>query len=276
MNKADRLVLHNINRILNYGYDTSGENIRAYYKDGTPAHTKFITGVFEEYDIEHGEMPITSLRPIAWKSGIKETMWVFQDQSSCLNLLKNKYGVTWWNLWDLGDRSIGTAYGWIVKNYDLMNNLLEGLKNNPYGRRHIMNLYQYEHLDTGGLYPCAYETIWTVRGDVLDMTLIQRSSDYLVANHINKVQYVALMMMVARHCGYKVGVFRHFVQNMHIYDRHMEQAITMASRDSLIDPQKPMLVLDTDKTNFYDFTIDDFKMVDYKPVKPQLKFELAV
>ena len=82
------------------------------------------------------------------------------------------------------------------------------------------------------------------------------SSDYLVAGHVNKMQYVALLMMVARHVGLKPGVFMHVVDNLHIYDRHIEQA--------------------KGKTNFYDFTLDDFELIDYEPVKPQLKFDLGI
>ena len=95
-----------------------------------------------------------------------------------------------------------------------------------------------------------------------------------MANHINKMQYVALMMMVAKHCGYKPGKFMHFVQNLHIYDRHIEQAKELLKR--IPSNKTPILVLDTDKTNFYDFTAEDFKLVDYEPVKPQMRFELGI
>jgi thymidylate synthase len=88
------------------------------------------------------------------------------------------------------------------------------------------------------------------------------------------MQYVALMMMVAKATGYKPGKFTHFVQNLHIYDRHIEQLHEMLNRES--SEKQPKLILDTDKTDFYSFTIDDFKVVDYEPAKPQLKFELGI
>ncbi len=166
-------------------------------------------------------------------------------------------------------------YGATVKKYDLMNKLLNGLKNEPYTRRHIIDLYQYADFDeTEGLHPCAFLTVWSVRGEFLDVTLHQRSSDYCVAGHVNKVQYVALMMMVARHAGLKPGVFMHVVDNLHIYDRHIEQAKELISRTP--SNKQPKLILKEGKTNFYDFTIDDFEMIDYEPVKPQLKFELGI
>lgn len=264
-------------KILSEGILTKDQKVRPKYADGTPAYTMFVNQVFERYDLSKGELPIVTLRQTAWKSGIKEILWIYQDQSNDLDLLKNKYDITWWDDWDIGDRTIGQRYGATVKRYKLMDKLLDGLKNEPYGRRHIINLYQYQDFDdSDGLYPCAMETQWSVRGEYLDMTLIQRSSDLLVANAINKIQYVALQMMVARHVGLKQGVFCHYVNNAHIYDRHIDQAKEILSRKSQEDSESIRLVLNPDKTNFYDFTIDDFTMENYDPVKPNLKFVLAI
>ena len=149
------------------------------------------------------------------------------------------------------------------------------MKKEPYTRRHIIDLYQYADFEeTEGLHPCAFLTVWSVRGEYLDVTLHQRSSDYCVAGHVNKIQYVAFMMMVARHVGLKPGVFMHVVDNLHIYDRHIDQAKELISREP--SNKQPKLILKEGKTNFYDFTIDDFEIIDYEPVKPQLKFELGI
>ena len=109
------------------------------------------------------------------------------------------------------------------------------------------------------------------------MTLIQRSSDYLVAGHINKMQYVALMLMVARHCGYEVGNFSHLVQNLHIYDRHFDKAKILLERyENLPEKEtKPILLLNTSKNNFYDFEVEDFELINYTPMG-KLEFELAI
>lgn len=264
-------------KILSEGTLTKDQKVRPRYEDGTPAYTMFVSQVFERYDLSKGELPIVTLRPTAWKSGIKEILWIYQDQSNDLDLLRDKYGITWWDEWDLGDRTIGQRYGATVKRYDLMNKLLDGLKNQPYGRRHIINLYQHQDFDdSDGLHPCAMETQWSVRSEHLDMTLIQRSSDLLVANAINKIQYVALQMMVARHVGLKPGVFCHYVNNAHIYDRHIIQAEEILKREPQENSESIRLVLNPKKTNFYDFTIDDFTLENYNPVKPNLKFELAI
>lgn len=277
MTLADKNFINLANEILAENNTTIGQKVRPKYDDGTPSHTIFKNQVFERYDLSKGELPILTLRPIAWKSGIKEILWIYQDQSNDLTLLKEKYNIHWWDDWNIGDGTIGQRYGATVKKYDLMNKLLYDLKNSPYSRRHIINLYQEEDLRlTNGLYPCAMETQWVVRGEYLDMTLIQRSSDLPVANAINKIQYVALMMMVARHVGLKVGVFCHYVNNAHIYDRHIEQVKELIARSEQDEINKIELILNPQKNNFYEFKIEDFELKNYNPNKPNLKFELAI
>ena len=277
MSRADYTYKKNIRRILVEG--SFDENPRPRYEDGVPAHSIFITQVFEEYDISKGELPITTLRPIAIRNGIKEMLWIYQDQTASLDLLEEKYGIYWWRSWDIGLGIIGQRYGATVSKYDLINNLLYGLKTNPFSRRHIINLWQEDDfMETEGLPPCAFQTMWSVRkvdnDYYLDCTLTQRSSDYLVAGHINMIQYVALQMMVAHECGYKVGKFARMTQNLHIYDRHLEQAEQLLKREpSIIQPK---LILNAKGKSFYDITADDFELVDYHPVKPQLKFELGI
>lgn len=278
-NKADRLFVSNMIEILEYGH--RDENPRPRYEsDGAPAHSLYITQVFETYNLIRDEFPITTLRPIHITNAIKELEWIYKDQTSVLKVLREKYNIHWWEPWGLPDGTIGRRYGETVQVYDLMNKLLKGLVEDPFGRRHIINLWQEQDFKVSeGLLPCAFMTIFSVvkhGGEMfLDMTLVQRSSDYLVAGHINKMQYVAFQMMVAKHCGYRVGKFCHFVQNLHIYDRHVEQANELLSR--MPSNKTPKLILDVpDKTNFYDISHSDFKLVDYEPVKPQLKFELGV
>ena len=277
MNKADKYYIQNLSKIMSEG--SWDENPRPKYSDGTPSHSKFITQVFEEYDILKGEFPITTLRNTAIKTGIKEILWIYQKQTSSLEVARG-LGINWWEEWNIGDNSIGQRYGATIKRYDLMNKLLDGLVNDPFGRRHIISMYQYVDLEeTNGLFPCAYETIWSVRkvgeDKVLDMTLIQRSNDYLVAGYINKVQYLALQMMVAGHCGYKVGKFCHLVQNLHIYDRHFDGVSELLDRTPL-GTDLPYIEL-TENKNFYDYTIDDFKIYNIdKIMKINSQLEMAI
>lgn len=275
MYKANEIFRRNLEDLLNSTDTTENQEVRPIYEDGTPAHTKFITNIVDTYDISKEEFPISNYRPVAWKSAIREVQWIYQSQTNSLDVLEEKYNIHWWNEWDIGNRTIGTRYGETIKKYDLMNKLLNGLKKQPYGRRHIINMFQYADFEeTDGLYPCVYESIWTVRGKYLDVMITQRSSDYIVSHDINRTQYCILLMMVAKATGYEPGKMTYSVANMHIYDRHIEQAKELLSRTP-VDKQ-PKLILDTDKTNFYDFTIDDFKLVDFEPAGEQLKFELAI
>lgn len=278
MTKADFYMNKLILQILDEGYKDI--NPRPKYKDGTPAHTISINHTFRQYDLSKGEFPICTLRPIAWKTGIKEIFTIYQKPTNNIQEMESM-GVNWWNDWDIGDGTIGQRYGATVSRYDLINNLIKDIQNDPYGRRKIVSLWQETDLhETAGLAPCAFLTIWNVREEYLDMVLIQRSGDMLTASGpggINEIQYAALLMMIARHTGYKPGVFSHLVANEQIYDRHYDAAEEILHRyQEDTSQQKPKLILNPDKTNFYDFTIDDFSMVDYTPIKPQLKLELGI
>jgi len=283
MTKADRYLGHEICDILSEGY--KDVNPRPKYADGTPAHTISINQVMRKYDLSKGEFPICTLRPMAWKTAIREIFAIYQKPTNDISEME-KMNINWWKPWDIGDGTIGQRYGATVKRYDLVNKLIKDIETNPYGRRKIMSLWQETDLaETEGLAPCAFLTMWNVRGEYLDMTLIQRSGDMLTASGaggMNEIQYAALLMMIARHTGYKAGVFCHFVQNEQIYDRHEEQAIEIFNRfkkllvheeDKIIRPE---LVLNPEKNNFYDFTIEDFALLDYEPIRPQLKLDLGI
>ena len=294
--KADFYMKHMIERINEEGYYDI--NPRPKYADGTPAHTLSVNHTFRTYDLAHGEFPICTLRPQAWKTGIKEIFTIYQKPTNDIATMHDM-GVTWWDDWDIGNGTIGQRYGATVSRYDLINNLIKDIQNDPYGRRKIVSLWQEQDLhETPGLAPCAFLTIWNVRNTnrehlgrgegYLDMMLIQRSGDMLTASGpggINEIQYAALLMMIARHTGYKPGVFSHVVANEQIYDRHTDAAAEMLIRykesmkqydGKLTLTSAPHLELNPEKTNFYEMTIDDFDMVNYEPMKPQLKLELGI
>ena len=279
MTLADTIFKENIKKIMEQG--VFSENARPRYKDGNVANSKYITGSFAEYDLSKGEFPITTLRPIAIKSAIKEVLWIYQDQSNSLELLNEKYNVHYWNDWEVGDTgTIGQRYGAVVKKHNIIHKILQQLEANPWNRRNIISLWDYEAFEeTDGLLPCAFQTMFDVRrvdGDIyLDATLTQRSNDMLVAHHINAMQYVALQMMIAKHFGWKVGKFFYFINNLHIYDNQFEQAEELLRREP--SDCHPRLVLNVpDGTNFFDIKAEDFVLLDYDPVKPQLKFDLAI
>lgn len=280
---ADYYMQADIQNILHHGY--KDVNPRPHYPDGAPAHTISVNHNVRKYDLSRGEFPICTLRPIAWKRAIKEIFTIYQNPTNSIEEM-TEMGVDWWGPWDIGDGTIGQRYGATVKRYDLVNRLIDDIRKDPYGRRKVMSLWQETDLrETPGLAPCAFQTIWNVRNDrygkeYLDMCLIQRSGDMLTASGaggINELQYAALLMMIARHTGYEPGIFTHFVANEQIYDRHIDAAYEMLNRAGIgVIRRDICLRLNPDKTNFYDFTIDDFEMVHYEPQKPQLQLELGI
>ena len=283
MTKGDMYTKEIIQRILDEG--CLDQNPRPHYADGTPAHTISINHGMCTYDLTKGESPLITLRPIAIKSAIGELLWIYRDESNDLNILRDKYNVKWWDEWDIGNRTIGACYGETVRRHNQMKDLLEGIKNDPDGRRHIIDLWQKDDFkDKHGLKPCAFLTDWNVRHghdgiDYLDLCLYQRSSDFLTAGCINQVQYCALLYMVAKHFGYTPGRFTWFYDNIQIYDRHVKQAKELLQRESI--ECSPYFEVNPDVDNFYDFTQDDIVIKDYplqriKEKNPQMKFDLGI
>lgn len=288
-------------------------NQTAYQQEGrvvlwTPAHTYSVnSGVECSYDLSKGESPLITLRPIAVKTSIAEILWIYQKESNDLvefdELLGNntwdKDGKinNWWEKWALRDEKgnyilnekghphIGSTYGEIIRKHNLVKKRLKAMKENPDSRRHIISMWQDDDYELPhGLQPCAFMTIWNVRHekdgkDYLDMTLIQRSSDFATAGCINQVQYTVFLMLFARHLDLVPGIFTWKPINVQIYDRHVENVLKMLERDSI--ECEPEIWLNPDITDFYDFTPDDIKIVGYprkliKEKNPQLEFDLGI
>lgn len=283
MTKGDKYAKQIFRRILREG--CLDKDPRGHYADGTKAHTLSINHGMCTYDLTKGESPLITLRPIAVKSSIGELLWIYQDESNDLNLLRDKYGVTWWDEWDIGNRTIGTVYGETVRRHNLVKNLIKDLEENPDGRRHIISLWQEDDFkEKHGLKPCAFMTEWNVRHgkdgvDYLDMCLTQRSSDFATAGCINQVQYLVFLHLMARHLGLTPGRFTWFYNNIQIYDRHIKQAKELIKRKPV--ECAPKIWLNPEKKNFYDFTVDDIKIIDYpreeiKEQNPQMKFDIGI
>lgn len=279
--KGDLYTKEMIKRIICEGtFDISP---RPKYEDSTPAHTISVNHALLSYDLIKGESPLVTLRPIATKFSIGELLWIYRDASNNLDELRDKYGVTWWDEWDIGNRTIGSVYGETVRRYNLFNNLIEGIKKDPDSRRHIMNMWQEDVFkEPHGLKPCAYQTNFNVvHGrdgiDYLDMNLYQRSSDFLTAGCINQVQYLTLLKLVARETNLIPRKFSWFIDNIQIYDRHLDNAITMYEREG-IDCTP---TIDIDDVALSDITPDNIHVNGYprkliKEKNPQLKFELGI
>lgn len=281
--KMDKFVANTIEEVLSNGVKSEGGR-PVYKSDGAPAESYYITDVFVKFDLNKGELPISSLRPVYTGLSRQEMLWIYQDQTSDLKALRER-GVIWWDDWALEDDTIGQRYGATVDRHIIIDRLLEGLDKNPFNRRNIINLWQYQDLDEyAKLPPCAFEVLFDVRkvnGEMyLDASLTQRSSDFLVAGMgINQIQYVSLQMMIAKRFGWKLGTFSWHVMNLHIYDRHIDNAKILLNRynTSIFDNSPIEFYLDVPSgVGFYDIEAEDFKMEGYKAIGSQLEFDMAL
>lgn len=329
-NKADQYFTQTLKQIRDYGdWD---QDPRPKWGDGTPAHSKFISQQSFKYHIIDGEFPIQSFRPTAVKGGFHDIEAIYQKQTNIIEEMHESIQ-SWWTPFvvselmidsegfkvskqaynKIGEKlasgnfsdiksslsdfklnsSIGQTYGHTVKRYNLMNNLLDTMENDPFGRRHIINLWQEQQRieDPKALVPCAYETVYTItetkfglgqyeRVRYVDQTLNQRSQDYIVTASINSIQYVELGLMICGHLEHKTGIkhilrtFVHNVQNVHIYDRHLFAIDELLKRKPSNDHFTMELPV---KKNFYDYTFGDFVINNpYSKVPLSQKLEIAV
>lgn len=286
MNYADRVLKNNIEEILLKGSTDANMGVRPRWSDGKPAYTYYVNAIMNKYDLSRGEFPLTTLRPVAWKTGLRELLWIYQDKSNDVNLLKEKYGVNYWDSWKKEDGTLGTAYGYQMAkeieftegNFTQIDRVIHLLKNDPMNRRIMTNMIHFEDMRFMALVPCAFMTMWSVRecpvkGKLLDMTLVQRSNDLIAAQSINASQYAMLLMMIAQVTGHKPGIFTHFIQNMHIYDRHIAIAHELLSREN---GNPAIVTINPSVMNFEDFRDIHFEVSNYNP-HPQIKnIEIAI
>ena len=264
MSKADIIFRDMCKDIIENGWSDEGQNVRPKWDDGTPAHTIKKFCVVNRYNLAE-EFPILTLRRTYLKSALHEILWIWQKKSNNIKDLKPHI----WDSWADENGSIGKAYGYQmgVKHkypegeFDQVDRVLYDLKNNPYSRRIMTNIYVHQDLHEMNLYPCAYSMTFNVTGNKLNAVLNQRSQDVLAANNWNVVQYAALTHMFAQVSGLEVGEFVHVIADAHIYDRHVPIIKELIAREPFAAPK---LVINKDVNNFYDFTVDDFELIDYK------------
>jgi len=263
MSKADEIFIAMCKDILQNGYTSEGQKVRAKWPDGIPAHTIKKFGVINRYDLSE-EFPILTLRPTNLTAAIDELLWIWQKKSNNIKDLKSHI----WDSWADEEGSIGKAYGYQLRikhrypegEFDQVDRVLYDLKHNPYSRRIIVNMYNHQDLHAMNLYPCAYSVTFNVTGRKLNAVLNQRSQDVLVANNWNVCQYAILMHMLARSCNLEVGELVHVIADAHIYDRHIPMVEELISRTPY---PAPTLHINPDKKNFYEFTVDDFSLEGY-------------
>lgn len=269
MSYADKLFKDMCNDILTNGVDTKGEIVRPVWEDtGEKAYTIKKFGVINRYDLRK-EFPALTLRKTALKSAMDEILWIYQKKSSNIHDLKAHV----WDAWSDENGSIGTCYGYVVgqkftykgEQIDQMDYVLKQLKENPYSRRIMTNMYQYQYLSTGALDPCCYSMTYNVTKEgeklVLNAVLNQRSQDILAANNWNVCQYAILLMMVAQVNDMIPGELIHVIADAHIYDRHVDIIKELIQREEF---PAPKVWLDPEIKDFYQFTTDNLHVENYK------------
>lgn len=270
MSLADKIFIDMCQDILDNGVSTEGEKVRPHWEDGTSAYTIKKFGVVNRYDLSK-EFPAITLRKTAIKSCTDEMLWIWQLKSNNVNDLHSHV----WDEWADETGSIGKAYGYQmgVKHkykegmFDQVDRVIYDLKNNPFSRRIMTNIYVHQDLSEMHLYPCAYSMTFNVtqkKGDdklTLNAILNQRSQDILAANNWNVCQYAVLMHMLAQVCDMRVGELVHVIADAHIYDRHIPLVEELIKREPLPTPK---FWLNPEVKNFYAFTPDDVKLIDYE------------
>ena len=276
MSLADKIFVDMCNDIIANGTSTEGEKVRPVWEDGTSAYTIKKFGVVNRYDLSK-EFPALTLRKTAIKTCVDEMLWIWQRKSNNIKDLKGHI----WDEWADETGSIGKAYGYqmAVKHQykegmmDQVDRVIYDLKNNPFSRRIMTNIYVHQDLSEMHLYPCAYSMTFNVTqkpGEeklVLNAILNQRSQDVLAANNWNVCQYAVLVHMLAQVCDMQVGELVHVIADAHIYDRHIDIVKELITREQY---PAPKFWINPEIKDFYDFTPDDIKLIDYE-TGPQVK-----
>lgn len=281
-----------IEDIMENGVWDTEQYVRAKWTDDTPAYSKSV--ISKKLHFDNMEVPILTTKQVYWKTAIKELLWIWQKKSNRVQDLRDM-GVSIWDEWELPDGTIGKAYGYqlgkpcrsipsqlvqykqhlLAVDYgklDQVDYLIWSLKNNPSSRRHITTLWDKDDLDEMSLTPCVWKTNWLVKGRKLHLIVGIRSNDMALGNPFNVFQYYVLQRMVAQVTGYELGTLTFDIDDCHLYDRHIEPIKEQIKREPY---PAPTLWINPDVKDFYDFTPDDFKLIDYK-YHPAIKMEVAI
>ncbi|NGP45289.1 thymidylate synthase [Bacillaceae bacterium SIJ1] len=283
MGQADVQYQQLLQDIIEHGTWDYGQPVRARWEsDGDPAYTKSVIGRQMRFD--NSELPILTSKSVAFKTAVKELLWIWQKKSNRVQDLRDM-NVSIWDQWEFAEGpwkgTIGPAYGYQLakKNrrlqgamVDQVDYLLYSLKHNPASRRHLTTLWNPDDLDDMALTPCVYETQWHVKDEKLHLEVRCRSNDMGLGNPFNIVQYNVLQRMIAQVTGYALGEFVYHIGDCHIYDRHIEPLQAQLERETY---EAPELQMNPDVRDFYDFTPDDFQLVNYKR-GPKVSLEIAV
>lgn len=276
MSTADKIFIETCKDILTNGVWDTDYDVRPRWEDGTPAHTIKKFGIVNRYNLQES-FPILTLRRTNFTAAADELLWIWQKKSNNVNDLNSHI----WDSWADESGSIGKAYGYQLGlkhkykegEFDQVDRVIYDLKNNPASRRIMTNIYNFQDLNEMHLYPCAYSMTFNVSENKLNAILNQRSQDVLAANNWNVVQYSLLVHMMAQVSGLVPGELVHVISDAHIYDRHVPIIEELIER---VEHDAPIFEIDKSIDNFYDFTVDSFKLINYEYNPFKTKVPIAV
>ena len=288
MSKFDKDYLTLCEKILNEGVEVENR---------TGVNTIKIPGYFFEFDLEK-EFPILTTKQVFFKNAITEMLWIYQEQSNDVRWLQERNNHIW-DEWEIAEdgkwkatqnvlenghlvkkevvgefdkkyaHTIGTAYGWIVKRYHLIDELIDKIKNNPTDRRMIMSLWQNEFLNTAVLPSCVWSSEWDVTDGRINLWVHQRSCDVPLGLPFNITQYAVLLSLIASVTGLKPGKMYWSIKDAHIYVNQVDGIKEQIRRGKeLEDLPAPTLWINPEIKDFYKFDnskeLKDIKIVNYK------------
>ncbi|QYR22435.1 thymidylate synthase [Paenibacillus sp. sptzw28] len=277
MAAADEIYRDMVIDILEHGVWDKDQTVRTVWADGTPAYTKSV--ICKQVTYDNTEVPILTTKRIPWKSAIHEMLWFYVKRTSdCSYLDQNK--VVIWKEWTNKSNNIGKAYGYqlgkpIMVNGRITNqvhHLIDQLITNPASRRHVISLWDVDELDQMELYPCVWNNQWLVKEGKLHLIVSVRSNDIGLGNPFNVFQYYVLQRMVSQVTGHQLGTLTFNINDAHVYERHIDHLKEQITRESYPAPE---LWINPDIRSFDDFTINDFKLINYQ-YHPSIKMEIAI
>lgn len=298
-----RRILEHGEKITNYKKeDTRSKKVASAIPDHTAqakssARTIRLPHQILQFDLSE-EFPILTSKKVGFKTAVLEILWIYQVASNDVRWLQER-NVKIWDEWEVSDsgeyqgrnlneiyakthpnepaedfaHTIGTAYGWIVKKYHLIENLIETLKNNPGNRRMVLSLWQNEWLETAALPSCVWNSQWNLIDGRLNVLVTSRSSDVPLGLPFNVVQYSVLCHLIAQSVGAKPGQLTFITNDAHIYENQIDGIKEQIARyDEAMKngtlPKAPKLWINPEIKDFYDFDnsreLKDIKLENYE------------
>ena len=258
--------------------------------DRTGTGTRSVFGYQMRFNLAEG-FPVLTTKKLHLRSIIHELLWFLKGDTNIQYLKDN--GVTIWDEWADEKGNLGPVYGsqwrswpnlvfvedfypeqshYMNKPIDQIKNLIEGLKKNPEGRRHIVSAWNPAMIDEMALPPCHCLFQFYVADNKLSCQLYQRSADIFLGVPFNIASYALFTMMVAQVCGFQLGDFVHTLGDAHLYHNHFEQAELQLTRTP---KSLPFMSINPTVKDILGFKFEDFTLVGYE-ADPSIKAPIAV